>query len=78
LKPAANEKCILTDEERVGPLALKRCKSRSASHVALSIRLGSSSPTVDPATGIVVIDISAVLDSADASNDLSGLIEFKT
>ena len=31
----------------------------------------------EPATGIIVIDIPAVLDCADAINNLSGLIEFK-
>jgi hypothetical protein len=31
----------------------------------------------EPAAGIVVIDIHAVLDRADAINNLSGLIEFK-
>jgi hypothetical protein len=31
----------------------------------------------EPATGIIVIDIPAVLDCADAINDFSGLIEFK-
>jgi hypothetical protein len=30
-----------------------------------------------PSTGIIVIDIPAVLDCADAINDLPGLIEFK-
>jgi hypothetical protein len=32
----------------------------------------------EPATRIIVIDIPAVLDCADAINNLSGLIEFKT
>jgi hypothetical protein len=32
----------------------------------------------EPATGIIVIDIPAVLDYADAIDDLPGLIEFKT
>jgi hypothetical protein len=31
----------------------------------------------EPATGIIVIDISALLDCAGAINNLSGLIEFK-
>src|SRR5262249_21762356 len=31
----------------------------------------------EPATGIIVIDIPAVLDCADTINNLSGLIEFK-
>src|SRR5262245_61240065 len=31
----------------------------------------------EPATGIIVIDISAAPDCTDAINDLSGLIEFK-
>jgi len=32
----------------------------------------------EPATGIIVIDISAGLDCADTINDFSGLIEFET
>ena len=32
----------------------------------------------EPATGVVVIDISAVSECAEATNNFSGLIEFKT
>jgi hypothetical protein len=32
----------------------------------------------EPATGIIVIDIPAVLDCSDAVKNLSGLIELKT
>jgi hypothetical protein len=53
-----------------------------ASGVGRSIRLKQSSccfvQARETATGVIVIDISAVLDCADAINNLSSLIEVKT
>jgi hypothetical protein len=48
---------------------------------SLSSREFAACPLVQarkPPTGKIVINIPAVLDSADTINDLSGLIEFKT
>jgi hypothetical protein len=38
---------------------------------------GFAAQAREPATGIIAIDIPAVLDRAGAVNNLSGLIEFK-
>jgi hypothetical protein len=62
---------------RQGPLTIWELQNRCA---ALPSRQSAPCFLVqarEPATGIIVIDVSAVLDCANAVNNLSGLIKFK-
>jgi hypothetical protein len=65
-------------DQYIWPLAVWKLHYRCA---GLSTRQSAACRLVqarEPATGVIVIDTPAVLDCADAINDLPGLIEFKT
>jgi len=62
---------------RIAPL---HCAARSEGvrhHLACCAKRRRVVQAREPATGIIVIDIPAVLDRADTINNPSGLIEFK-
>jgi hypothetical protein len=59
------------------PLAIWELQNRSAGLSSCELATCLLVQAREPAAGIVTVDIPAVLDCADAINDLPALIEFK-